>query len=152
MNIMNTKFITLVCRYFLGIIFIYASFSKIIDPISFSSNIDNYHITPIAINNLVALIIPWIELFIGLGLIFNKYIKGSIVIMIFLLILFIIMISQAYFRGIDLHCGCFKSIQSSNIKDLKADMLKKIAEDIVFLCMAIYLYFIYIIKPNNYDQ
>ena len=56
MNIINKKkYIILLFRYVLGIVFIYASFEKIIDPISFSSNIDNYHITPIAINNFIAL-------------------------------------------------------------------------------------------------
>ena len=138
------KYIILFFRYFLGFIFIYASLDKIVDPISFSSNIDNYHITPIAINNMIALLIPWVELFIVLGLIFNKYIKGSIMIMLVLLILFIMMLSQAYYRGIDIHCGCFKAIQDSNVKDLMDGMLKRIIEDIVFLCMCVYLYFIYV--------
>ena len=48
-----------------------ASYSKILDPVSFSQNIHNYGVTPIFIENIIALSLPWIELFIGIGLIFN---------------------------------------------------------------------------------
>ena len=40
----------------MGIVFIYASYSKILDPASFSNNIHNYGVTSIYIENLVALI------------------------------------------------------------------------------------------------
>ena len=68
--------------------------------------------------------------------------------MIALLIIFILMISQAYYRGIDLHCGCFKSIQNSDVANLRQDMLKRIVEDIIFLCMSVYLYFIYVLNKK----
>ena len=51
-------------RFILGYIFLYASIDKIVNPIAFSSNIDNYHISPIYLNNIAALIIPWIEFII----------------------------------------------------------------------------------------
>ena len=49
----NPKLI-LLFRVILGIIFIYASIDKIIDPLKFSNTIDNYHITPVSLNNLAA--------------------------------------------------------------------------------------------------
>ena len=60
-------------RVILGIIFIYASYDKILDPSGFSRNIHNFHVTPIAVENLAALIIPWIELIIGVFLIFGLF-------------------------------------------------------------------------------
>ena len=94
-------------RLLVGGIFIWASIQKIVDPSEFSKQIDLYKATPIIINNIVALIIPWIELLIGFGLILNRNIKGSIILSIILFILFILLISQAYYRGFTLDCGCF---------------------------------------------
>ena len=152
-------FIQISSRFILGVIFIYASFDKIIDPSTFSDNIDNYHITPIYLNNLAALIIPWVELFIGLFLLigsfsciysivgniyfikFEKYVKASSLIAICLLIFFIFIISQAYVRGIDIHCGCFKGSTSLDASDLRSEMLKRIIEDIIFLGLGFIVYF-----------
>tara|TARA_B100001250_G_C19685358_1_gene737791 strand:- start:30 stop:497 length:468 start_codon:yes stop_codon:yes gene_type:complete len=141
--------IAIIFRYILGIVFIYASYSKIIDPIKFSATIDLYKATPIVVNNLIALIVPWIELLIGFLLIFNKGIKGSIVISIGLFIVFIILLSQAYFRGFTLDCGCFGGLGKLSESELRFNMLRRIVEDIIFLCMSIYLYFIYIYNEEK---
>ena len=137
-------------RLILGYVFIYASIQKIVNPLEFSNQIDLYQATPLIINNLVALIIPWVELLIGLGLIFNRQIKGSIVLSIFLLIIFIILLSQAYYRGISLDCGCFGSAEPKSDLQLSKDMLIRIRDDIIFLCMSLYLYFIYLFKSKEY--
>ena len=76
-SFLKNRYIPLISRFILGIVFIYASLDKIIDPVSFSDNIDNYHVSPVAINNLVALILPWVELIIGLGLITGIFLKGE---------------------------------------------------------------------------
>ena len=151
-------------RLLLGIVFIYASIEKIIDPVSFSSNIDNYHITPIELNNLAALIIPWIEIVIGLSLIFGamslplglyynqyfleneKFVKASALIAVVLLILFIFFIAQAYWRGIDLHCGCFKNNTILSNANLKQEMVNRMFEDIIYLGFGLFVYF------RHYDK
>jgi len=138
----NSK-VVLLARIILGIVFIYASIDKIANPIDFSNAIDNYHITPVQLNNLAALIIPWIEFIIGICLIFGFYLSGATMISILLLIFFIFIITQALIRGIDLHCGCFdlaqKELSDGNIK---IEMIKRIIEDFVFLALA------FLIKNN----
>ena len=62
MSIINSKNLSYIFRIILGIVFIYASYSKILDPKAFSDNIHNFHVTPIGVENLAALIIPWMEL------------------------------------------------------------------------------------------
>ena len=37
----------------MGTVFIYASYSKILDPVSFSTDIHNYGVTPFYIENLI---------------------------------------------------------------------------------------------------
>ena len=135
----NLKYLQILFRLIVGIVFIYASYDKILDPISFSKNIHNFHITPIFIENLAALIIPWLELIIGILLILGLFLEGTTTITIALLMFFIFILSQAVFRGIDVHCGCFKSEAEIATVDLRFQLIKRIIEDIILL---IFTYFI----------
>ena len=130
----------IIARYILGIIFIYASIDKIIDPIAFSSSIDNYHISPYVLNNIAALVIPWVEFLIGLCLIFNIYLNGASSISIALLLFFIFIITQALARGINIDCGCFDS-NPTNLEDaeLRLKMIKRIVQDVLFLGLAFFI-------------
>ena len=136
MNFIRSLNLPLIFRVILGIIFIYASYDKILDPSGFSRNIHNFHVTPIAVENLAALIIPWLELIIGIFLIFGLFLEGTTSIIIALLVFFIIILSQAVIRGIDIHCGCFKIEADAGTTDLHIELIKHIFEDIIFLGMA----------------
>ncbi|MAJ44382.1 MAG: DoxX family protein [Candidatus Marinimicrobia bacterium] len=140
-NLITHKNTLLLFRFILGAVFIYASIDKIQDPKTFSDLIDNYHITPLLLHNLFALIIPWVELLIGISLITGIYLEASIQITIFLLIWFIFILSQAVYRGIDTHCGCFKAGENIENTDFKGLLLKRIFEDVIFLGMALILKF-----------
>ena len=141
MNFIRSLNLPLIFRVILGIIFIYASYDKILDPSGFSRNIHNFHVTPIAVENLAALIIPWLELIIGIFLIFGLFLEGATSITIALLVFFIVILSQAVFRGIDIHCGCFKLDVASGTTDLRMELIKRICEDIIFLGMAFIIKF-----------
>ena len=93
-------------RLILGFIFIYASYDKILDPEKFARDISNYHVVPFGLENTVAIFLPWLELFIGLGIITGVYINANVYISGGLLILFIILIAQAMIRGFNIDCGC----------------------------------------------
>ena len=136
MNFIRSLNLPIIFRVILGIIFIYASYDKILDPVGFSKNIHNFHVTPIVVENLAALIIPWLELIIGVFLIFGLFLEGTTSIIIALLVFFIIILSQAVFRGIDIHCGCFKTEADAGTTDLRIEIIKHIFEDIIFLGMA----------------
>ena len=137
MNKLKHKYVILLARLVLGLVFIIASIDKILDPQAFSDTIDNYHITPLALNNFFALIIPWLELIIGICLIFGFLLDGAVFITICLLVWFIFIISQALFRGIDINCGCF-DLSQKNLENvnLKLEMYKRLLEDFVFLILA----------------
>ena len=142
----NNKILVLIARLVLGIIFVYASIDKIIDPLKFSNLIDNYHISPYSLNNLAALIIPWVELVIGIFLIFGIFLNGSSFIAILLLIFFIFILMQALVRGINVDCGCF-DLNTGDIEDaeLRIKMIRRIVEDILFLGLA------FLINKRNKD-
>ena len=143
MNIIKTLNLPLIFRVIIGVTFIYASYSKILDPQAFSDNIHNYHITPVEVENLAALIIPWIELIVGVFLILGVFLEGATSITIGLLIFFIFILSQAVIRGIDVHCGCFKTEADIGVTDLRFELIKRIIEDFILLGMA------FVVKMRN---
>ena len=129
-------------RLLLGIIFIYASYDKILDPGKFARDIANYHIIPMGFENLIALIIPWLELFIGIGLIAGLMVDGASIISGGLMVLFILLIFQATIRGFNIECGC-------GLKEGEMIGWKKIFEDIVFLIGS---HLVFIRKSRLYEK
>ena len=99
-------YLILIMRLLIGIIFIYASYEKIINPAKFARDIANYHVVPYGLENTVAIVLPWLELFIGIGIIIGVLVKANVLIAGGLLALFILMISQAILRGFNIDCGC----------------------------------------------
>ena len=134
--LMNNKYLNYIIRLVMGLVFIYASYSKILDPVSFSSNIHNYGVTPLYLENILALVIPLIEFIIGFGLITGIRYKASLDISIYMMVLFIVLISQAYLRGKSIDCGCFMNdISPEDAATKRLEMLKRIVEDIIFLIL-----------------
>ena len=125
MNRLN-EYLVVIIRIILGTIFLWASFDKIIDPAHFARSISNYHIVPLGLENSVAIILPWIEFFIGSGLILGIMVDGATMITSFLLVIFNIMISQAIMRGFNIDCGC-------GLRDGQLVGVEKILENFVLL-------------------
>ena len=69
--------ISIIFRLIIGSVFIYAAIDKILDPYTFAADIRNYQILPDMFSNMLALILPWIELYCGLFLILGFYIRTS---------------------------------------------------------------------------
>ena len=61
---------------------------------------------PFGLENTVAIILPWLELFIGIGIILGIYINANALLSGCLLILFNILVFQAMVRGFNIECGC----------------------------------------------
>ena len=148
-KILAQPYTLLFFRFALGGLFIYASLDKIQHPQEFSDLIDNYHVTPILVNNIFALTLPWVELIIGIGLISGIYLDAVLQLTILLLMWFIFILAQAVIREIDTHCGCFKVDEKITNTDFKGLLIKKIIEDVVFLGMALILKFQRKINKEN---
>ena len=128
------RILTILFRIVVGTVFIWASFDKIIDPEKFARNISNYHIVPYGLENTIAIILPWLELLIGSGLILGVLVDGSVLISVFLLFLFNILIAQAILRGFNIECGC-------GLKDGQMVGFGKIFENFILIIMASLLFF-----------
>ncbi len=91
----------------IGGLFIYAGAVKIIDPVEFARDIDNYKMLPWQPSVWLALYLPWLEIFCGLALITRVFFRGGVFIITALMSLFIVVSIAAKTRGLDVSCGCF---------------------------------------------
>jgi putative oxidoreductase len=91
----------------LGGLFIYAGATKVLDPIGFANDIDNYKIVPWAIGVRLAFYLPWLEILCGLALITRRLYLGALSILAGLIGIFIVASTVAKARGLDITCGCF---------------------------------------------
>jgi len=107
------KYLTLSARLLIGGLFIYASVHKIFDPLDFASSIRNYNLLPASWSNMMALILPWIELGAGAFLVIGVETKPSALITTVMLGIFLVALIYVYHIGLDIDCGCFGSSASS---------------------------------------
>jgi len=105
---MNSYFFS---RIILGGVFIYSGIIKILSPTAFSISISNYKLLPQTYVFPLAIILPMVEFFFGLTLIFNVWTRFSTIILSSLLIIFIFAMLSALIREIDISCGCFSFSQ-----------------------------------------
>jgi len=96
-----------IIAFLIGGLFVYAGVVKIIEPVEFARDIDNYKMLPWQSSVWLALYLPWLEIFCGLALITRIVYRGSVFIVTALMSLFIIASIAAKARGLDVSCGCF---------------------------------------------
>ena len=136
MKILSNKYFLILLRLIVGGFFVFASLDKLMNQEAFARAIYNYKFLPDIFINIFAIIIPYIELITGLLLIAGIFKRGSSFLISFMLVIFIIALSQAYAKGLDINCGCF-SLETVGQKD---DILLRIVEDILLLIASIIIY------------
>jgi putative oxidoreductase len=101
------KFVWRILDLIVGGVFVYAGVLKILDPVQFANDIDNYKTLPWFVSVRLALYLPWLEIFCGLAVIFRFLYRGGLSILTALLAVFIGATFVAKIRGLDITCGCF---------------------------------------------
>lgn len=96
-----------VVAFIIGGLFIYAGAVKVIDPVEFARDIDNYKMLPWQIGVGLALYLPWLEILAGLALITRVLYRGGVFILTVLMAVFVVATIIARARGLDISCGCF---------------------------------------------
>ena len=114
--LISNSSIYVVVRIIIGMIFLYASYDKIIHPDRFAEIITNYQIVPLIFVNTTAIWLAWLELIISILIISGVWVRASALLLICLVVLFIGGISSALVRGITLNCGCFSTDSSGSVR------------------------------------
>lgn len=140
-DLLSHPWLTVRVQIALGVIFILAALPKIVDPPSFAHMVYNYRLVPGAFINVIALVLPWLELLCGLGLVLGIW-KGTCRTIIGLMLAaFVVAIAINLARGNAIDCGCFDvSAAGKSRGERLADMRMVIARDIGMLLMVAQLW------------
>lgn len=133
-KLLQSKSLILLSRLVVGGILIYASIDKIVNPGEFAKSIANYHMLPFGLENTVAIILPWIELIVGFVLIAGIYLDGAAFISFGMMLFFILAITSAILRGLNIDCGC-------GLREGEMIGVGRILEDFVYLGLSAVIYF-----------
>jgi len=102
-----TPLLLLLARLVLAGTFVLAAIPKIGDPIAFGAAVEGFQIVDGARVNWIAVILPWFELIVGIGLLVPMIRRSSAICISILLVTFISLHASAWQRGLDISCGCF---------------------------------------------
>jgi uncharacterized membrane protein YphA (DoxX/SURF4 family) len=102
------KALALVLRMALGGLLIVAGALKLRAPVAFATEIANYQLVP-AVAPYVAAVLPVLELVVGGALVVGRraWRRAAALAALGLLAAFTIAVGSAYFRHINIDCGCF---------------------------------------------
>lgn len=130
----RNKTALLVFRVVLGGLFVYAGLVKALEPLDFAQSIRNYEIIGPSLSFIAAIILPWLEILAGAGLVAGIWKRGAALVISGLLVFFIVLTVVTMARGLDIDCGCFGAI------DRKAG-LSVIFEDLAMLYLGLCVLF-----------
>ena len=123
-------------RLIMAGIFIYASIDKIAHPAAFAKDVYNYQILPDALVNLTALVLPWLELVLGLCLLAGVWMPGAVLSANGLLLVFLAALLFNMARGLDVNCGCFSTGSAAPTISTGWYVLR----DVLFLAVGVFLF------------
>jgi len=123
-------------RWSLGVVFLYAGGSKLIDPQAFAVLIDSYGIVPGPLVMPAVIGLPLLEVVAAVGLVID--IRGSLTAIGTLLVVFMAILGYGIWMGLDVDCGCFgpEDPESRAYHGLRLALYR----DFAMLAGVIYLY------------
>ena len=96
-------------RWLLGALLVWASLAKLANPIEFHSSLIAYKLPmPDPLLRLSAIVVPWLELLCGILMIAGTARRAAVLWAAVLFAVFVLATGQAWARGLDISCGCFK--------------------------------------------
>lgn len=126
--------IVLLVRLVLVAAFLLAAIPKIQDPVAFAISVESYRVLTGQAVLWVALVLPWLELVIGFGLLIPKMRRVSSLLIMLLLFIFVGLHTSAWIRGLDIDCGCYaiESVSSNYFLLISRNCALMIAAIFVF--------------------
>ena len=134
-NWRGNEWISLAIRLYIGGLFLAACFHKILNPMNFALDIATYQMTPLFLINIMAVTMPWIELFVGIMLISGFKVKPATLLALGMMLMFTIAKTSVVLRGMDMSCGCF----ASSSMDSDPITWKSVTENFVYIILLIYV-------------
>ncbi len=128
-------------RIALAGVFFYAGWVKLADPTLFAIKVRNYELLSDPWVAVVALFLPWLEIFCALCIVARRWERGALSWTAGMLLVFLFGLASAWARGLDIDCGCF----SENLD--RGSQAMTVAMDLLLLGMVVGL-----LKANKCDE
>lgn len=130
------SFLALPVRLYLGIVFLLACVHKIQEPSNFAVDIATYQILPLSLVNIMAIVLPWLELIAGVMLVIGLRSRTGALLVAGMMAMFTVAVAIAVVRGLDMSCGCFAS--QGAVEDPIS--WATVARDVGWLALALYVW------------
>jgi len=127
----------LISRLVLGGVLFIAGYLKVGTPDKSQMAVRAYEVLPISLANLIGLLLPYVEIGIGLLLILGVYTRISAALGGAIMVVFIVAIAQAWARGLTIDCGCFGG--GGQVAASETKYLSEIIRDTGLVLLALYL-------------
>ncbi|MEY3686769.1 MAG: hypothetical protein RLZZ73_627 [Actinomycetota bacterium] len=127
----------LISRLVLGGVLFIAGYLKVGTPDKSQMAVRAYEVLPISLANLIGLLLPYVEIGIGLLLILGVYTRISAALGGAIMVIFIVAIAQAWARGLTIDCGCFGG--GGQVAASETKYLSEIIRDTGLVLLALYL-------------
>jgi uncharacterized membrane protein YphA (DoxX/SURF4 family) len=104
-----------VTRLGLGCVFLWSSLPKIRQPYDFLSGVYEYELVGPTVGIAVAMVVPWMELVLGIALVGGVFAGGALLGSAILLGVFVACHASVLYRGLAIGCACFGGTGQSPI-------------------------------------
>lgn len=127
----------LISRLILGGVLFIAGYLKVGTPDKSQMAVRAYEVLPISLANPIGLLLPYVEIGLGLFLILGVYTRISAALGGAIMVIFIVAIAQAWARGLTIDCGCFGG--GGQVAASETKYLSEIIRDTGLVLLALYL-------------
>jgi uncharacterized membrane protein YphA (DoxX/SURF4 family) len=126
-----------VARLGLAAVWIASGAIKLFDPHGTVASVKAYELVPDGLVSLVAAVLPFLELALGLLLLFGVGVRIVAVLSAVVLLVYIAGIAQSWARGLTIDCGCFGG--GGQVAAGQTQYPQEILRDTGFLLLAVWL-------------
>lgn len=130
--------VSLVARLGLGAVMVVAGALKVSDPEAATQAVRAYELLPSGFDSIVGLLLPFLEIAIGLMLIVGYGIRPAAVAAGVFMVIFIAAVSSAWARGLAIDCGCFGG--GGQVAPGQTKYLQEILRDVGLVLLAGWLF------------
>jgi hypothetical protein len=89
--------------------FVYSSLPKMRQPYDFLSSVYKYELVGPKLGLLIAMVLPWAELMVGVCLLGGIFVGGALLVSFVMGTIFTFVVGSAIHRGLEISCGCFSA-------------------------------------------
>ncbi|MDX1972703.1 MAG: MauE/DoxX family redox-associated membrane protein [Candidatus Sumerlaeia bacterium] len=108
-----SEFFLISARLLSGGALLVASIGKLQDPAKLMLSMKSFELVPEFVIPFSAYLLPWLELFVGICLIYGVLARGAAFWASILYVIFTVALASVLIRGMNVDCGCFGAIAGS---------------------------------------